>query len=46
MHNAMLQMGSSAENVSLYLLEGLNHQTALVPWGVTTIKWFLSFSDR
>jgi len=46
MHNAMLQMGSSAENVSLYLLEGLDHQTALVPWGVTTIKWFLSFSDR
>jgi len=44
MHEDMLRQGSYEENISLYLLDGLNHQTALVPWGVTTIKWFLSVS--
>ncbi len=44
MYEDMLQHGSSAENTSLFFLDGLNHQTALVPWGVTTIKWFLSLS--
>lgn len=46
MHEDMLRQGSYEENISLYLLDGHNHQTALVPWGVTTIKWFLSVSAQ
>lgn len=45
LHEEMLRQRFSKGSISLYLLDGLNHQTALVPWGVATIKWFLSISS-
>jgi len=40
MYNQFINMGVSQLKVSLQSLEGLTHETGLIPWGVKTINWF------
>lgn len=46
MYNEMIQQGSFPQNVSLHIFDGLNHETALIPWGITSIRWFRSLLEK
>ena len=39
-YNAFRQQGLTAEQVQLVTVDSLNHDTGLIPWGLSTIKWF------
>lgn len=39
-YDAFRQQGLTAEQVQLVTVDSLNHDTGLMPWGLTTIKWF------
>ncbi len=38
--NDFLSLGNNAEIVKYYELDGLNHETGILPWGINSIIWF------
>jgi pimeloyl-ACP methyl ester carboxylesterase len=43
---AFQNLGVSSSQVKLYKLDGLNHETGIVPWGIMTIAWFNSLEKE
>ncbi|HOW32719.1 MAG TPA: lipase family protein, partial [Bacteroidales bacterium] len=39
-YTSFINTGASSQKVSLMPLEGLTHETGLIPWGIETINWF------
>lgn len=35
-----------SDKVNLYKLDGLNHETGIIPWGIMTINWFNSLEKK
>ncbi len=40
MYSNFIDLGVSPEQITLVALDTLNHDTALLPWGIQTIMWF------
>ncbi len=40
MYNDLISAGNEENIVSFFEMEGLNHETAIIPWGINTILWF------
>jgi len=38
--NDFLLVGNNAEIVKYYEMDGLNHETGILPWGINSIIWF------
>jgi len=39
-YDSFISSGADAARVSLLPLEGMNHGTGVIPWGISTINWF------
>jgi pimeloyl-ACP methyl ester carboxylesterase len=39
-YDAFMQQGLSSQQVQLITIDTLNHDTGLIPWGISTISWF------
>ena len=39
-YNAFLQQGLTPAQVQLITVDSLDHDTGLIPWGISTINWF------
>lgn len=39
-YDRFMDLGASQEKVSIQTMEGLTHETGLIPWGIKTINWF------
>lgn len=40
MYNRFISLGVNTSKISLLPLDGLTHETGLIPWGISTINWF------
>ncbi len=40
MYNRFISLGVNQAKVTLLPMEGLTHETGLIPWGISTINWF------
>ena len=45
-YNDFMQSGASPDLVRYYPLNGLTHETGLLPWGIQTIIWFNTLSQN
>jgi hypothetical protein len=39
-YDSFISSGADPSKVSLWPLEGMNHETGVIPWGINTINWF------
>jgi len=46
MYNDFIDAGADPNQVSLFELNGLDHGTGLIPWGILTLNWFNALEDK
>jgi pimeloyl-ACP methyl ester carboxylesterase len=46
MASRMLDAGGDPDRVVVVPLEGLNHETGVIPWGIETINWFNELENK
>lgn len=46
MYNDFIDAGADPNQVSLFELNGSDHSTGLVPWGILTLNWFNALEDK
>jgi hypothetical protein len=39
-YDDFIASGADPSRVSLLPLEGMTHETGVIPWGINTINWF------
>jgi pimeloyl-ACP methyl ester carboxylesterase len=45
-YDRFIDAGSDRDKVELVLPDGLNHETALIPWGIATINWLNTLEGK
>lgn len=45
-YDRFIDAGSDPGTVQLFLLDGLSHETALIPWGIATFNWLNTLEGK
>lgn len=46
LYNEFIEAGTSESLISHHIMEGKNHDTGVIPWGIMTIEWFNTLKNN
>jgi pimeloyl-ACP methyl ester carboxylesterase len=46
LYDSFIHAGTNSENIHYYSLEGLTHESGLLPWGILTVSWFNELENK